>query len=214
MDRFAKGAAYFATHEYPYYRELYRRLAKGQNPQAMVIACSDSRLVLSKLFGSNAGDLFVLRTAGLMIPEYGTVLGGEQATIEMAVKMLRVKDIILLGHTDCGAVKAQLQPDSVDAAEFPALSHMLGRCGVSAAGMRAEVPSVRLPATGSKCCKRDSRADQVARLHLLRQLETLQRYPFINGNAAVTLHGCIFDIKRGMVLRYESSNGQFEALYG
>jgi carbonic anhydrase len=211
MDRFAKGAAYFARHQYPLYRDLYEKLAQGQQPDALVITCSDSRIMLSQLFGINAGDLFVLRTAGLMIPPYGTVSGGEQATIEYAVKQLRVKDIIILGHTDCGVVNALLNPNPNLKQEMPGLSKMMRKCCVP--------PHKRFPAppTSVTCShpvkhgEEESPGDRMARLHLLRQLETLQRYPFVAA-AEVQLHGCLFDIKRGMVLRYEPLDGKFAAL--
>ncbi len=211
MERFAKGAAYFATHHYPLYKELYDRLAKGQNPRAMVIACSDSRIVLSQLFGANVGDLFVLRTAGLMIPEYGTVLGGEQATIEFAVKVLGVEDIILLGHTDCGVVKALLNPELVDEKEMPALSHMLRTCCGKPA-KRPHKQTVSQPgATGKAAADRETR---FTRRHLLRQLKTLQAYPFIRNSRKLQLHGCLFDINQGVVLRYEKLGREFTALEG
>lgn len=210
MERFAKGAAYFATHHYPLYRELYQRLAKGQNPHAMVIACSDSRISIGQLFGANVGDLFVLRTAGLMIPKYGTHLGGEQATIEFAVKKLAVKDIILLGHTDCGVVNALLNPKLVDPCEMPALAHMLATCGDPPA-KRKRVSKVGSAGVAAKR-PRESRESRFTRGHLLRQLETLQAYPFIRDCPQLKLHGCVFDIQKGLVLRYEDHDGEFVAL--
>lgn len=211
MERFARGAAYFAKTEYPFYRDLYTQLARGQRPDALVITCSDSRIVLSKLFGTNAGDLFVLRTAGLMVPEYGTILGGEQATIEYAIKRLGVKDVILLGHTNCGVVEALLNPPPDLAKEMPALASMMETSGAKPK-KRLRAPCVHVdgeaPGKG-----RESRSDKLSRLHLLRQMETLGRYPFIKGNEKVQLHGCLFDIRRGLILRYEAENGSFKALY-
>ena len=77
-------------------------LVKGQHPEVLVITCSDSRVVPEFIFNCSLGDIFVIRTAGNVINE------GELATVEYAIEHLKVKRIIVLGHTHCGAIHAAI----------------------------------------------------------------------------------------------------------
>lgn len=84
-------------------KELRDNLVKGQHPEVLVITCSDSRVVPEFIFNASLGDIFVIRTAGNVINE------GELATVEYAIEHLKVKRIIVLGHTHCGAVHATIK---------------------------------------------------------------------------------------------------------
>lgn len=84
-------------------KELRDNLVKGQHPEVLVITCSDSRVVPEMIFNASLGDIFVIRTAGNVINE------GELATVEYAIEHLKVKRIIVLGHTHCGAVHATIK---------------------------------------------------------------------------------------------------------
>ena len=86
-----------------YLKELRDNLVKGQHPEVLVITCSDSRVVPEFIFNASLGDIFVIRTAGNVINE------GELATVEYAIEHLKVKRIIVLGHTHCGAVHATIK---------------------------------------------------------------------------------------------------------
>ena len=83
-------------------KELRDELVKGQHPDTLVITCSDSRVVPEYIFNASLGELFIIRTAGNVINE------GELATIEYAIEHLKVKSIIVLGHTHCGAIHASI----------------------------------------------------------------------------------------------------------
>ena len=83
-------------------KERRDELVKGQHPEVLVITCSDSRVVPEMIFNCSLGDIFVIRTAGNVINE------GELATVEYAIEHLKVKRIIVLGHTHCGAVHASI----------------------------------------------------------------------------------------------------------
>ena len=80
-------------------------LIKGQHPEVLVITCSDSRVVPEMIFNASLGDIFVIRTAGNVINE------GELATVEYAIEHLKVKWIIVLGHTHCGAIHASIHKE-------------------------------------------------------------------------------------------------------
>lgn len=101
----------------------FQELATGQSPEVLLIACSDSRVVPSYIFQAVPGELFVLRNAGNIVPSYGEHVMGVSATIEYAVQVLKVKYIIVCGHTDSGAMKAALKADAVS--HLPAVSAWL-----------------------------------------------------------------------------------------
>jgi carbonic anhydrase len=103
---------------------LFTRLAKGQAPDAIFITCSDSRVDPNLLTGVAPGELFVIRNAGNIVPAYNPSQGGgEAASIEYAVTVLGVKDIIVCGHSQCGAIKGLLDPESLT--DLPAVAQWL-----------------------------------------------------------------------------------------
>src|SRR6476660_3682121 len=112
MRKLLRGVQQFRDTVYAGRRDEFIRVADGQNPYALFVTCSDSRVDPELLTSSGPGDLFVLRNAGNLIPPYGTGRGGEAATIEYAVAGLGISNIIVCGHTHCGAMKAPLDPDS------------------------------------------------------------------------------------------------------
>lgn len=103
----------------------FERLADGQTPEALFVTCSDSRVVPSLITGARPGQLFELRTAGNIVPPYPgrDRPTGEAATIEYALCVLQVRDIIVCGHSHCGAVGAILRGDDLSA--MPAVRHWL-----------------------------------------------------------------------------------------
>ena len=97
----------FEKHVYPNQNTLYNKLAtEGQSPKALMISCADSRIVPEHIMQAEPGDLFVCRNAGNIVPPHASNLGGVTATVEYAVMVLGVRDIIVCGHSDCGAMKA------------------------------------------------------------------------------------------------------------
>ena len=104
MQKLLEGLHHFQQNIFSSQRELFERLAKGQSPETLFITCSDSRINPNLLTQTQPGELFILRNAGNIIPPYGAANGGEGATIEYAVAVLGVKDIIVCGHAHCGAM--------------------------------------------------------------------------------------------------------------
>ena len=113
MNKLLEGIQQFQSSVYPRYKGLFRQLASTQKPRALFIACADSRLMPEMLTQSGPGDLFICRNAGNIVPPYNDHAGGVTATIEYAVAVLRVPNIIICGHSDCGAMKGVLHPESV-----------------------------------------------------------------------------------------------------
>jgi carbonic anhydrase len=170
--------------------ELYR-LAAGQQPQALFITCSDARVVPSLITGARPGDLFEMRTAGNIVPAYRPQRpSGEAATIEYAVDVLGVTDIVVCGHSHCGAVGALVRRE--DLTSVPAVR-----------GWLAQTASPRLQAGGGQ----DAAADLAGPVqhHVLEQLERLRGYPGITRRLAdgqLRLHGWFYEVHTGLVCEH------------
>src|SRR5947207_3345280 len=123
MQKLIQGIHQFQKESFRPLRGLFEKLANGQNPETLFITCSDSRIDPTLLTKAQPGDLFILRNAGNIIPPHGAGNGGEAATIEFAVAALGVKDIIICGHSHCGAMKGLLQSELLTS--LPAVSSWL-----------------------------------------------------------------------------------------
>src|SRR5919202_5925411 len=114
MDKIWEGLRTYRNTVFDSQRELFRRLADKQNPIALFITCSDSRINPNLITQTEPGDLFILRNAGNIIPPYGAANGGEGATIEYAVAVLKIRNIVVCGHSRCGAMRALLSKEQRD----------------------------------------------------------------------------------------------------
>jgi carbonic anhydrase len=123
MQHIIEGFLSFQKEIFPQRKELFRSLASSQNPKALFISCSDSRLVPELVTQQEPGQLFVIRNAGNIVPPFGPEPGGVSATIEYAVVALGVTDIVICGHSNCGAMKAIA--DNANLEPMPAVSHWL-----------------------------------------------------------------------------------------
>src|SRR5580765_5883463 len=110
VDRILKGLSRFQKSVYPKQRDLFQKLALGQRPDALFITCADSRIDPCLLTQTQPGELFICRDIGNIVPRYPNSIGGVSATIEYAVGVLEVPDIIVCCHTDCGVMKGVLNP--------------------------------------------------------------------------------------------------------
>src|SRR4051794_33368192 len=111
MQKIIEGVRRFRRETFAAHHVLFEALArKQQTTQALFITCSDSRINPNLITHTDPGDLFILRNAGNIIPPYGAAGGGEGATIEYAVSVLGLKNVIVCGHLHCGAMKALLGP--------------------------------------------------------------------------------------------------------
>ena len=118
MQRLIEGVHKFRNDEFGNYRKLFRKLSQeGQNPHTLFITCSDSRVLAELITQSKPGDLFVVKNVGNIVPP-ASVTGDTNSTaaaIEFAVETLRVSDIVICGHSQCGAIAAMLDKKPVSA---------------------------------------------------------------------------------------------------
>lgn len=203
MDHLLKGIHQFHTDVFQHERSYFKKLASGQHPSALFIGCSDSRVDPSIITQARLGELFVLRNAGNIIPCHGASNGGEPATIEYAVSVLDVKDIIVCGHTGCGAIQAMLKPDTMT--KLPLVRGWLSH----AEATRQIIAENYSQYTGEKLL------EIAVREHVLVQIENLQTHPSVAvklQRGELTLHAWIYGMETGEVLAYSTTDGGFAAL--
>lgn len=203
MQKLVKGIhsfqrGFFATH-----RKLFERLATdGQNPETLFITCSDSRVVPNLITGAPPGDLFIVRNVGNVVPRL-ELAGGTAAAIEYATEVLEVKDIIVCGHTQCGAIDAVLNPEKMDA--LPRVKRWL-----------AETSKVReLVETRYADLSPAQRATVAVEENVLAQLEHLREYPFVASRleaGTLQVSGWVFEIATGMVYDFDPEEMEFVPL--
>ena len=124
MKGILEGLTLFQRITYPQHRDLFERLARKQTPQAAFVACSDSRIVPNLLVQAEPRDLFIVRNAGNIVPPAGSGYDGTIASLEYAIFELGIRDVILCGQSNCGAMKGVLHPEKLD--ELPATRQWVG----------------------------------------------------------------------------------------
>jgi carbonic anhydrase len=175
------------------------RLAAGQRPEALFIACSDSRVVPALITGAAPGELFELRTAGNIIPTYDPERAfGESATIEFAVEALGVRNIVVCGHSHCGAVTALVRSDDPDTP--PTVRRWLADTGPHDETREA---ADLLDGTA---------LTSAVQRHVLVQMERLRGHPSVAKrleDGRLRLHGWFYAIDTGVVSVLEPQDGRF-----
>ncbi|WP_419827773.1 carbonic anhydrase [Sphingomonas sp.] len=194
----------FETRVYPERGDLYARLAEhGQSPKALIVSCSDSRVVPEHVVQAEPGELFTCRNAGNIVPPFMEVNGGVSATVEYAVAVLGVSDVIVCGHSDCGAMKAVANPAGLDA--LPSVAAWLGH----AATARRVVGEAYPELDGG------DRVRAISLENVVAQLAHLRTHPSVAARIAtgsLTLHGWFVDIHAGQVLGLDGESGRFVPL--
>ena len=200
MQKLIQGIHDFQQAGFQPLESLFKELAKGQSPETLFITCSDSRIDPSLLTRSRPGDLFILRNAGNIVPPHGAVRGGEAATIEFAVSVLGVRDIIICGHSHCGAMKGLLHPETLSA--VPAVADWL---------QHAETTR-RIVNDNYTHLEGDALVTATIEENVLVQLENLRTLPSVASKlvrGSLRLHGWVYKIETGEVFAYEVGSGQF-----
>jgi len=203
MQDLIAGIRTFQRDVYPQYRELFGRLAAGQSPEALVVTCSDSRVDPFLLTQAQPGKLFVLRNAGNLVPKYDGFVGGVTATIEFAVVGLRVPNVIVCGHSGCGAMMGLLHPETLE--NMPNVDDWLRRHAEPVKEILAKAGRLEGP---------DELA-QAVEANVLVQLENLRTHPSVAAALAagrITLHGWVYDIASGEVRAWNDEWKQFGPL--
>lgn len=202
MKEIIDGFLKFQRDAFPRRSTLFRDLATRQNPRALFISCSDSRLVPELVTQREPGDLFVIRNAGNIVPSYGPDPGGVTASVEYAVAALNVADIVICGHSDCGAMTAIASCTCLD--HMPAVASWL-RYADSARVVNDSRPHPDQPA----------KVAAMVRENVIAQLANIQTHPSVRlalEEGRLTLHGWVYDIGSGRIDAFNGQDGTFVSL--
>ena len=203
LEQLKDGIRRFRSDVYPPRAEQFQKaMREPQRPRALVITCADSRIHPDVLTQSNPGDIFVTRNIGNMVPAYGDMLGGVSAVLEFAVSGLGVKHVVVCGHSDCGAMKALLDPESVST--MPTVKAWLR----NAHAALSVADAVKGPDVTEAELLR-----LLAEKNVLLQMQHVRTHPSVAGAIArgeLTISGWYYDIARGEVLVCDGEDGKFE----
>jgi carbonic anhydrase len=196
------GYRRFRTTDYTRQHDRWAKLAGGQEPKIMIIACSDSRVDPSTVFDTEPGQMFVVRNVANLVPHYEPDGGrhGVSAALEFAVEHLKVHHIVVMGHAQCGGIKAALQPSSLREGSF------IGRWMTLMDGPRERVMMAYELDPGLD-------TQQALEFAAIRQsIENLRSFPFVAAAEAagtMSLRGAYFGIADGMLQLLDAPSGKF-----
>ena len=204
MEKLIRGIHTFQDEYFSSQQALFERLARGQSPETLFITCSDSRINPNLLTQTEPGELFILRNAGNLVPPHGALRGGgEAATVEYAVVALGVKDIIVCGHSHCGAMAGLLHPERLGA--LPAVGEWLNHAEATRRIVRenyADLPEAELVVAAIK-------------ENVLVQLDHLRTLPAVAAKLSrgeIKLHAWVYEIESGKVFAYDAADRSFHPL--
>ncbi|MDH1055891.1 carbonic anhydrase [Aquipseudomonas alcaligenes] len=204
LNAIVGGFKRFRTEVFPQQEELFKALASAQNPRAMFITCADSRIVPELITQSAPGDLFVTRNVGNVVPPYGQMMGGVSTAIEYAVLALGVQHIIVCGHSDCGAMKAVLNPQGLE--RMPTVKTWLRHSEVA----------LRVVEENCGCDGHDT-LGILTEENVVAQLNHLSTHPSVAAKLAsgqLFIHGWVYDIETSAIRAYDAECGTFLPLDG
>jgi carbonic anhydrase len=185
--------------------EEYEELAThGQSPDSMVISCSDSRVDPETIFSAMPGEMFVVRNVANLVPPYetGGKFHGVSSAIEFAVLNLRIKHLIIMGHSGCGGIKAALDQSAAIQTEAQFISRWMSM-----------LDDARLRVMAShQTCPQHERLEALEREGIKNSIKNLRTFPFVSdaeNRGKLSLHGAHFDIATGTLSVLNHSRGEF-----
>ncbi len=204
MQNLVDGIHQFQQDIFSRDKKLFEKLAEGQQPMALFITCSDSRIDPTLLTQTRPGELFIMRNAGNIVPPYGAVYGGEAATLEYAVSVLKVRDIVVCGHSHCGAMDGLLHPETVE--NLPAVRAWLEHAETTRRIVTENYQHIVDPT---------NRLTLTVEENVLVQLEHLRTHPSVAaalGRDELHLHGWVYKFETGDVFSFDPEQRQFRPL--
>ncbi len=206
MQRLIEGYAKFRSNVFPQHAKLFERLARGQQPQALFICCSDSRVMPEMVMQCDPGDLFPCRNAGNLVPPSTETGGGVAATIEYAVRVLKVQDAIVCGHSDCGAMKALMESEHLQ--RLPVVRSWLSHAGPSARWLNRTLK-------GATTMAPERRLHALTEANVIMQVQNLCQHPAVAeavSAGALRVHGWTYEISDGTIRSFDVEQGEFRLL--
>lgn len=205
LTRILQGVNQFHDKYFQDHQELFEELSQGQSPDVLFITCSDSRIDPFLITQSPPGRLFVMRNVGNIVPSYGAASIAESAAIEYAVQALGVKDIIICGHSHCGAMRGLLQVGNL-AETMPMVYSWLKTHGEATRRLVMDNYSHEAP---------DRLLKIAIEQNILTQIENLETYPVVRSNlhsGKLSLHAWMYEIETGSVYAFDAARRKFALL--
>lgn len=203
MKKLLDGLYQFQTGYFNTHKELFEELSQGQKPRILFVTCSDSRIDPNLITQAQIGELFVIRNAGNIIPPFGATNGGEGAAVEYAVQALGIEQIIICGHSHCGAMKGLLKLNSL-AEDMPLVYDWLKQAEATRRVIKDNYSHLQ----------GEELLEMTVAENILNQLQNLHTYPVIRSRihqGNLSLHGWIYRIETGEVIAYDSVMHDFVA---
>ena len=204
LEKLIAGFRQFRKRYYEDEPDLYEQLiARGQTPMALVIACCDARAHPAHVMDTDPGDIFVVRNVANLVPPYvdDGKTHGTSAAIEFAVKHLKVPHIIIMGHSQCGGIRA-LMEDSCGGEMRVFIDPW----------MAIMAPARTLVEEKHSAASADEKCSLCERAAIGISLENLRSFPFIRAairHGTLQLHGWYFDIENGILCALDETSGEF-----
>lgn len=213
MHNLVAGLIKFRTQDFEEHKNLFCKLKRRQEPHTLFIACSDSRVVPELITKSLPGELFVVRNIANMIPvfreshdECESSTSATSSAIEYAVKVLKVKNIIVCGHSNCGGCSSIYLPDEV-LSEIPATKKWLEQAQNVKRRVTEELKE------NDKANDLEMREWLTEQMNIVEQIRHLLTYPFIEekyNNKELDILGMYYTIETGEVFMFNAQKGAFE----
>ncbi len=206
MKKLYEGIHKFQESYFKKKENFFHRLSKRQVPQTLFITCSDSRVDPNLVTQSNPGDIFIVRNVGNIVPPYEAIKDKNSvaAAIEFAVIGLKVKDIIVCGHSNCGAMQALYKEDK----DFNSMPHLKD-------WLKIAMPVKDIVKTFYRKRHGEDRLRTTEKENILMQLGNIQTYPFVKQllkDDRLYLHGWYYDIATGCIYTYNPKTDAFEKI--
>lgn len=208
VSKFLSGFRRFQHNYLGQQRELFDRLRReGQHPRALVVACCDSRCDPALLTDSDPGDMFVARNVANLVPPHNqaTLFAATSSAIAFAIRNLEVEYVIVMGHAQCGGIRALMEDKTPECDEERLIAKWLGIAADARQRVLSELPDKPLKVQVRAC-------EQAS---ILVSLENLMSYPWISrrvNEGKLALHGWYFDMERGELLQYHHESAAFRVL--
>lgn len=195
MKKLMQGLREFKTNYFYSHQELFEQLSQGQQPRVLFITCSDSRVDPNLITQSELGEIFVIRNAGNIIPPFGAANGGEGAAVEYAIHALGIEQVVICGHSHCGAMKGLLHLNQLQE-EMPLVYDWL---------KHAEATR-RLVSENYTNLEDEELLEIAVAENVLTQIENLKTYPVIHSKlyqGKLRIYGWIYHLETGEILAYD-----------
>ncbi len=197
MHNLLPGLRKFRERVFPAQQELFKALSHGQNPHTLMITCSDSRIDPNLVTQTQPGELFVVRNAGNIVPPFGASRGGEEAAIEFAIEGLGVSNIVICGHSQCGAMAALAKPANME--HMPSVQSWLAH----AAATRRRIELLN---------QNECDVHRFVEENVLVQVDNLKTHPSVSAAlrlGRVQIFAWIYNFENGSVEVYDPASQRY-----